>query len=84
MMGLQFPPGGRGSQVAISGIPLSYLIQQAWNLQPDKGWEALNGWIPAVGRLWRNCLWIPKRERPPLPRPKRSGLWCARCWRIAL
>ena len=36
MMGLQFPPGGRGSQITITGMTLSALIQQAWNLQPDK------------------------------------------------
>ena len=48
-MGLQFPPGGRGSRVTISGIPLSNLIQQAWNLQPDKlvgapKWLDTNRW----------------------------------------
>jgi uncharacterized protein (TIGR03435 family) len=34
--GMQFPPGGRGGRVTISGLPVGYLIQQAWNLQPDK------------------------------------------------
>jgi uncharacterized protein (TIGR03435 family) len=36
MPGLQFPPGGRGSRVTLTGMPLSALIQQAWDLQPDK------------------------------------------------
>ena len=31
MMGLQFPPSGRGSRVTISGVTLTALIQQAWN-----------------------------------------------------
>jgi uncharacterized protein (TIGR03435 family) len=49
MMGLQFPPGGRGGRVTISGMPLSSLIQQAWNLQPDKlvgrpKWLDTNRW----------------------------------------
>ena len=35
-VGLQFPPGGRGSQVTISGFTLNTLIQQSWNLPPDK------------------------------------------------
>jgi len=49
MWGLQFPPGGRGSRVTISGMPLSSLIQQAWSLQPDKlvggpKWLDTNRW----------------------------------------
>ena len=34
--GFQFPPGGRGGRITISGWPLSALIQQAWELPPDK------------------------------------------------
>ncbi|MCU1326709.1 MAG: hypothetical protein JWN34_2079 [Bryobacterales bacterium] len=36
VLGLRFPPGGRGSQITITGVPLGYLITQAWNLPPDK------------------------------------------------